>query len=125
MPVQKLIVLLPMFLFSVYINISSKLAYTQKLFKVQKQYPLPVQVFPPNQGFQAVFYIILQPSAEILFLPFIISFRDKPKFRHGGTEAANTHTRRYKVNRREFYCAVELPLSDYPLYGKQLDASQE
>ena len=38
-------------------------------------------------------------------------------------KAAKTHTRIYKVNRHEFYCAVELPLSDYPLYGKQLVAN--
>lgn len=37
-------------------------------------------------------------------------------------KAAKTHTVIYKVNRREFYCAVDLPLSDYPLYGKQLVA---
>ena len=35
---------------------------------------------------------------------------------------AKTNTIIYKVNRRELYCAVELPLSDYPLYGKQLVA---
>ena len=40
-------------------------------------------------------------------------------------KAAKTHTVIYKINRREFYCAVDLPLSDYPLYGKQLVASQE
>ena len=34
--------------------------------------------------------------------------------------AAKTNTVIYKVNRRELYCAVELPLSDYKLYGKQL-----
>ena len=33
---------------------------------------------------------------------------------------AKTNTVIYKVNRRELYCAVELPLSDYKLYGKQL-----
>ncbi len=37
-------------------------------------------------------------------------------------KATKTHTRIFKVNRREFYCVVELPLSDYPLYGKQLVA---
>ena len=37
-------------------------------------------------------------------------------------KAAKTHTVIYKVNRREFYCAVDLPLSNYPLYGKQLVA---
>ncbi len=37
-------------------------------------------------------------------------------------KAAKTHTVIYKINRREFYCAVDLPLSDYPLYGKQLVA---
>ena len=37
-------------------------------------------------------------------------------------KAAKTHTQIFKVNRREFYCVVELPLSDYPLYGKQLVA---
>ncbi len=35
---------------------------------------------------------------------------------------AKTNTVIYKVNRRELYCAVELPLSDYKLYGKQLVA---
>ena len=35
---------------------------------------------------------------------------------------AKTNTVIYKVNRRELYCAVELPLSDYKLYGKQLAA---
>ncbi len=33
---------------------------------------------------------------------------------------AKTNTIIYKVNRRELYCAVELPLSDYKLFGKQL-----
>ena len=33
---------------------------------------------------------------------------------------AKTNTVIYKVNRRELYCAVELPLSDYKLFGKQL-----
>ena len=33
---------------------------------------------------------------------------------------AKTNIIIYKVNRRELYCAVELPLSDYKLYGKQL-----
>ena len=37
-------------------------------------------------------------------------------------KATKTHTVIYKVNRREFYCAVDLPLSNYPLYGKQLVA---
>lgn len=37
-------------------------------------------------------------------------------------KAAKTHTVIYKINGREFYCAVDLPLSDYPLYGKQLVA---
>ena len=36
---------------------------------------------------------------------------------------AKTNTVIYKVNRRELYCAVELPLSDYKLYGKQLAIS--
>ncbi len=35
---------------------------------------------------------------------------------------AKTNTVIYKVNRRELYCAVELPLSDYKLFGKQLVA---
>lgn len=39
-------------------------------------------------------------------------------------KGAKTHTLLYKVNRHELYCQVELPLSDYPLYGKQLVASQ-
>ncbi len=34
----------------------------------------------------------------------------------------NTHTTIYKVNKLEYYCQVILPLSDYPLYGKQLVA---
>ena len=38
-------------------------------------------------------------------------------------KATKTHTQIFKVNRREFYCVVELPLSDYPLYGKQIAAS--
>ncbi|WP_438847329.1 hypothetical protein [Anaerocaecibacter muris] len=37
-------------------------------------------------------------------------------------KAAKTHTVIYKINGREFYCAVDLPLSNYPLYGKQLVA---
>ncbi len=37
-------------------------------------------------------------------------------------KATKTHTQIFKVNRCEFYCVVELPLSDYPLYGKQLVA---
>ena len=28
----------------------------------------------------------------------------------------------YKVNRREYYCSVDLPLSDYPLFGKSVAA---
>lgn len=34
-------------------------------------------------------------------------------------KAIKTHTQIYKVDRREFYCAVELPLPEYALYGKQ------
>lgn len=37
-------------------------------------------------------------------------------------KATKTHTVIYKINGREFYCAVDLPLSNYPLYGKQLVA---
>lgn len=39
-------------------------------------------------------------------------------------KAAKTHTQIYKINRHEFYCVVDLPLSDYELYGKQLAASR-
>ena len=35
-------------------------------------------------------------------------------------KAAKTHTVLYQINRTEYYCQVDLPLSDYPLYGKQL-----
>ena len=35
-------------------------------------------------------------------------------------KAKKTHTKIYKINHREFYCEVDLRLSDYPLYGKQL-----
>ena len=38
--------------------------------------------------------------------------------------ATKTHTQIYKINRHEFYCVVDLPLSDYELYGKQLAASR-
>ena len=38
-------------------------------------------------------------------------------------KAAKTHTVLYQINRTEYYCQVDLPLSDYPLYGKQLVAS--
>ena len=34
-------------------------------------------------------------------------------------KAAKTHTVLYQINRTEYYCQVDLPLSDYPLYGKQ------
>ena len=37
-------------------------------------------------------------------------------------KAAKTHTVLYQINRTEYYCQVEVPLSDYPLYGKQLVA---
>ena len=37
-------------------------------------------------------------------------------------KAAKTHTVLYQINRTEYYCQVDLPLSDYPLYGKQLVA---
>ena len=37
-------------------------------------------------------------------------------------KAAKTHTILYQINRTEYYCQVEVPLSDYPLYGKQLVA---
>ena len=33
-------------------------------------------------------------------------------------KAAKTHTVLYQINRTEYYCQVDLPLSDYPLYGK-------
>ena len=39
-------------------------------------------------------------------------------------KAAKTHTIIYQINRKEYYCQVDLPLSDYPLYGKQLVASR-
>ena len=39
-------------------------------------------------------------------------------------KAAKTHTVLYQINKTEFYCQVDLPLSDYPLYGKQLVASR-
>ena len=39
-------------------------------------------------------------------------------------KAAKTHTVLYQINRTEYYCQVDLPLSDYPLYGKQLVASR-
>ena len=35
-------------------------------------------------------------------------------------KVAKTHTVLYQINRTEYYCQVDLPLSDYPLYGKQL-----
>ena len=34
-------------------------------------------------------------------------------------KAAKTHTVLYQINRTEYYCQVDLLLSDYPLYGKQ------
>ena len=34
-------------------------------------------------------------------------------------KAAKTHTVLYQINRTEYYCQVDLPLSNYPLYGKQ------
>lgn len=34
-------------------------------------------------------------------------------------KAAKTHTVLYQINRTEYYWQVDLPLSDYPLYGKQ------
>ena len=39
-------------------------------------------------------------------------------------KAAKTHTVLYQINRTEYYCQIDLPLSDYPLYGKQLVASR-
>ena len=39
-------------------------------------------------------------------------------------KAAKTHTVLYQINKTEYYCQVDLPLSDYPLYGKQLVASR-
>lgn len=39
-------------------------------------------------------------------------------------KAAKTHTVLYQINRTEYYCQVDLPLSDYPPYGKQLVASR-
>ena len=39
-------------------------------------------------------------------------------------KAAKTHTVLSQINRTEYYCQVDLPLSDYPLYGKQLVASR-
>lgn len=39
-------------------------------------------------------------------------------------KAAKTHPVLYQINRTEYYCQIDLPLSDYPLYGKQLVASR-
>lgn len=39
-------------------------------------------------------------------------------------KGAKMRTPLNKVNRHELYCQVELPLSKYPLYGKQSIASQ-
>lgn len=39
-------------------------------------------------------------------------------------KAAKTHTVLYQINRTEYYCQIDLPRSDYPLYGKQLVASR-
>ena len=36
---------------------------------------------------------------------------------------ANKNIVIFKVNNTELFCQVELPLSDYPLYGKQIAAS--
>lgn len=36
---------------------------------------------------------------------------------------ANKNIVIFKVNNVELFCQVELPLSDYPLYGKQIAAS--
>ena len=36
---------------------------------------------------------------------------------------ANKNITIFKVNNTELFCQVELPLSDYPLYGKQIAAS--
>ena len=36
---------------------------------------------------------------------------------------ANKNIVIFKVNNAELFCQVELPLSDYPLYGKQIAAS--
>ena len=36
---------------------------------------------------------------------------------------ANKNIIIYKVNNTELFCQVELSLSDYPLYGKQITAS--
>lgn len=57
---------------------------------------------------------------------------DKPNERKAKTfrsfvvelKTAKTHTIIYQINRTEYYCQVDLPLSDYPLYGKQLVASR-
>ena len=53
-------------------------------------------------------------------LPKGVRFR----FRLVELKAAKTHTVLYQINRTEYYCQVDLPLSDYPLYGKQLVASR-
>ena len=36
---------------------------------------------------------------------------------------ANKNITIFKVNNTELFCQVVLPLSDYPLYGKQIAAS--
>lgn len=36
---------------------------------------------------------------------------------------ANKNIVIFKVNNAELFCQVELPLSDYPLYGRQIAAS--
>lgn len=36
---------------------------------------------------------------------------------------ANKNITIFKANNTELFCQVELPLSDYPLYGKQIAAS--
>ena len=43
--------------------------------------------------------------------------------REGELNGAKTHTILYQINKTEYYCQVDLPLSDYPLYGKQLAAN--
>ena len=49
---------------------------------------------------------------------------NKPSLWMVELKAAKTHTVLYQINRTEYYCQVDLPLSDYPLYGKQLVASR-
>ena len=62
-------------------------------------------------------FLVLFPTAKRAgtFVPALLLVELK---------AAKTHTVLYQINRTEYYCQVDLPLSDYPLYGKQLVASR-